>query len=112
MIPNVKSNHVEKTLHPCQFPVELVERFVLSMTDVGDLVVDPFMGVASTAIAALLHDRRAAGAELDKTYFDVGIERINSFQNGTLRTRPMNKPVHQPSGNEKVARNPFASPAK
>jgi adenine-specific DNA-methyltransferase len=40
-IPNVKSNHVEKTIHPCQFPVGLVERLVLSMTNPGDLVFDP-----------------------------------------------------------------------
>ena len=46
--PNVKSNHVEKTIHPCQFPVELVERLVLSMTDPGDSVFDPYMGVGSS----------------------------------------------------------------
>ena len=38
IFPNVKSNHVEKTIHPCQFPVELVERLVLSMTAPGDAV--------------------------------------------------------------------------
>ncbi len=42
VIPNVKCNHVEKTTHPCQFPVELIERFVLSMTKKGDWVFDPF----------------------------------------------------------------------
>ncbi|MBN1902903.1 site-specific DNA-methyltransferase [Candidatus Sumerlaeota bacterium] len=46
-IPNVKSNHIEKTVHPCQFPVELVERLVLSLTNEGDYVFDPFMGVGS-----------------------------------------------------------------
>lgn len=44
-IPNVKSNHPEKTIHPCQFPVELIERLILSMTEKGDWVLDPFMGV-------------------------------------------------------------------
>lgn len=43
-IPNVKSNHVEKTIHPCQFPVELIERLVLALTDEGDWVFDPFIG--------------------------------------------------------------------
>ena len=42
IIPNVKSNHVEKTMHPCQFPVELIERLVLSMSNEGDWVFDPF----------------------------------------------------------------------
>lgn len=55
--PNVKSNHPEKTIHPCQFPVELVERLVLSMTDEGDAVFDPYMGVGSSVIAALMHGR-------------------------------------------------------
>jgi len=109
VIPNVKSNHVEKTIHPCQFPVELIERFVLSLTDPGDLVVDPFMGVASTSIAALKHQRRAAGAELSKEFFRVGMERVGQFQEGSLRIRQMNKPVHVPSGSEKVARNPFVT---
>ena len=51
-IPNVKANHIEKTIHPCQFPVELIERLVLSMTKENDWVFDPFMGVGSTAIAS------------------------------------------------------------
>ena len=50
--PNVKNNHVEKTIHPCQFPVELVERLVLSMTNPGDTVFDPYMGVG------VIHDCR------------------------------------------------------
>ncbi len=39
IIPNVKNNHVEKTPHPCQFPVELIERFVLALTDCGDSIL-------------------------------------------------------------------------
>ncbi len=42
VFPNVKNNHVEKTVHPCQFPVELVERLVLSLTEPGDAVLDPY----------------------------------------------------------------------
>ena len=49
-IPNVKANHVEKTNHPCQFPVELVERLVLSLTKKNDWVFDPFIGVGSEVI--------------------------------------------------------------
>src|ERR1041384_3300304 len=41
-IPNVKSRHVEKTKHPCQFPVALVQRLVRALTLPGSLVVDPF----------------------------------------------------------------------
>ena len=50
IIPNVKHNHCEKTVHPCQFPIELVARLVLSMTNEAGLVVDPYMGVASASV--------------------------------------------------------------
>ena len=76
IIPNVKNNHVEKTDHPCQFPIELVERLVLSMTKKNDWVLDPFAGVGSTLIAALMHDRRAAGSELSSEYCAIARNRI------------------------------------
>lgn len=109
VIPNVKHNHVEKTSHPCQFPVELVERFVLSMSEPNSLVVDPFLGVGTTAVAAIRHGRKAAGAEIDKEYCGIALERVLAEANGTLQTRPMGRPVYEPSGNEKVARNPFTA---
>jgi adenine-specific DNA-methyltransferase len=96
-IPNVKSNHVEKTLHPCQFPVELVERLVLSMTDRGDWVLDPFMGVGSSMIAAIMHERRAIGAELVGVYVKVAKERVREATKGTLRIRPMERSVFDPN---------------
>ncbi len=98
IIPNVKHNHVEKTKHPCQFPVELIERLVLSMTNEGDLVVDPFMGVGTTAVAAVIHGRKAAGADIVAEYVDAARERIILAANGLLRTRPMNRPVYNPAG--------------
>lgn len=106
VIPNVKHNHVEKTSHPCQFPVELVERLVLSLTTPCGLVIDPFMGVGSTAIAAMRHGRKAAGAEIIQQYCKTAWKRVTLEADGQLRTRPMGQPVYQP-GNEQVARNPF-----
>jgi adenine-specific DNA-methyltransferase len=97
IIPNVKSNHVEKTIHPCQFPVELVERLVLSLTDEGDSVLDPYLGVGSTVIAALMHGRDGYGCDVVQQYVDIAWERVRSLRNGTLRTRPMGKPVYDPS---------------
>ena len=96
IIPNVKHNHVEKTIHPCQFPVELIERLVLSMTNRGDWVLDPYMGVGTTAVAAIRHGRKALGAEIVKEYIDVAMRRIRAARNGTLRTRPMDRPVYVP----------------
>ena len=99
-IPNVKSNHVEKTDHPCQFPVGLVERLVLSLTNTGDSVLDPYLGVGSSAIAALKHGRSAYGCDLDKGYIDIAWERVHELRAGTLRTRPMNKPVYDPNAKD------------
>lgn len=101
VIPNVKSNHVEKTEHPCQFPVELIERLVLSMTKEDDWVLDPFLGTGTSIIAAVRHNRRGVGAETVPRYVQLARERIQQEMEGTLRTRPMNRPVYDPleSGN-------------
>ncbi len=96
VIPNVKSNHVEKTAHPCQFPVELIERLVLSLTNKGDWVLDPFLGTGTSIIASIRHGRRAAGAEIVEKYTDLARDRIQQEMEGTLRTRPMDKPVYDP----------------
>lgn len=96
IIPNVKSNHIEKTVHPCQFPVELVERLVLSMTDPGDCVLDPYMGVGSTVVAAIRHERLGYGCDLSQEYVDVAWDRVHAQRAGALRVRPMGKPVYDP----------------
>jgi len=98
IIPNVKHNHIEKTSHPCQFPVELVERLVLSMTQPRDWVLDPFMGVGSTAVAAIRRNRRVMGAELLPHYIGIAKRRILDTVNGSYKTRPMNRTVYNPKG--------------
>lgn len=95
-IPNVKANHVEKTEHPCQFPVGLVERLILGLTNAGDNVLDPYIGVGSSAVAALKHERNAYGCDLEQEYIDTAWERIHALRSGVLRTRPMNKIVYEP----------------
>ena len=106
LIPNVKSNHVEKTTHPCQFPVELIERLVLSMSNEGDWVLDPFLGTGTTIIAAIRHNRRGAGAETVGRYVALARSRIRQEMRGTLKTRPMNRPVYDPER----ARNRLTTP--
>jgi adenine-specific DNA-methyltransferase len=96
-IPNVKHNHVEKTIHPCQFPVELVERLVLSMTNEGDNVLDPYMGVGSSVVAAIRQGRSGYGCDVLQEYVDVAWERVHLQRAGLLATRPMGKPVYDPS---------------
>lgn len=105
-IPNVKNNHPEKTLHPCQFPIELVERCVLALTNPGDWVLDPFSGVGSALLAALRRDRRGIGCERESQYLEIARQRIAAVHSGTLGYRPLGKPVHQPTGREKVSQVP------
>lgn len=96
-IPNVKSNHVEKTIHPCQFPVELVERLVLSLTKPGDTVFDPYMGVGSSVIAAVKHGRIGLGCDTSEEYVAVARNRLAALNAGTLQLRPMDRPVYDPA---------------
>ncbi|MBP8974265.1 MAG: site-specific DNA-methyltransferase [Anaerolineae bacterium] len=105
-IPNVKSNHPEKTIHPCQFPVELVERCVLALTHEGNWVLDPYAGVGSALIAAVKNDRRGMGSEKEAQYVEIARERLIAYCNGTLKLRPLGRPVHRPSGREKVSQIP------
>ena len=95
-IPNVKANHVEKADHPCQFPVGLVERLVLSLTNEGDNVLDPYLGTGTSAIAALKNERNAYGCDAMQEYIDIANDRLQQLADGTLRTRPMNMPIYEP----------------
>ncbi len=95
--PNVKNNHPEKTIHPCQFPVELVERLVLSMTNEEDAVFDPYMGVGSSIIAALMHNRVAYGCDIVPEYVEIAEQRVHQLRTGKLRIRPMGKPIYDPA---------------
>lgn len=105
-IPNVKNNHPEKVDHPCQFPVELVERCVLALTDKEDIVYDPFAGVGSSLIAALKNERYAYGSELEQKYVDIGKERIEKLADDALLTRPIYQKIWKPKATDKVAQAP------
>ena len=112
VFPNVKSNHPEKTVHPCQFPVELVERLVLSMTEEGDRIFDPYMGVGTTVVAALAHGRIGYGCDIERKYVEIAKKRIKSYHDGTLRVRPMGLPVYDPTlpkGGHDANRRPLLS---
>lgn len=105
-IPNVKNNHPEKTAHPCQFPVELIERFVLACTNEGDCVFDPFGGVGSSLIAAVKHKRNGIMCEINADYVEIARKRLGALMAGELKTRPIGKPIHRPSGREKISQPP------
>ena len=93
-IPNVKSNHIEKTEHPCQFPIALIDRFVLALTNPGELVFDPFAGVSSAGVAALLNSRRFWGCELEEKYINTAKDRLELAVKGHVKYRPFEKPIY------------------
>ncbi len=93
-IPNVKSNHVEKTIHPCQFPVGLIEKLILSLSDEGDWVFDPFAGVASSGVAAAIHKRNFCGCDISREYLKLGKTRIEDALAGKAIYRPHDRPIY------------------
>jgi adenine-specific DNA-methyltransferase len=78
---NVKHNHEEQTIHPCQFPEDLITRILLATTNPGDVVFDPYMGAGTTAVVARDHGRHFIGAELDEDYFEVANRRLSGLPN-------------------------------
>jgi len=93
-IPNVKSNHAEKTKHPCQFPVGLIERLVLALTEPGDLVFDPYAGVASSGVASIIHARRFWGCENVSEYVELGRKRLDEAVVGNAKYRPHDREIY------------------
>jgi adenine-specific DNA-methyltransferase len=110
-IPNVKSAHIEKTAHPCQFPVALVQRCVKALTPLDGYVVDPFMGSGSTAVACLVEGRRFSGCDINDKYVRIAQKRVTEAKSGVVNHRPLDKPIEMPSQTHAVARRPshFAS---
>ena len=104
IFPNVKSNHVEKTSHPCQFPLELPSRLIKALTKAGDLVLDPFLGSGSTAAAAVLLGRKVAGAEIDHEYVKIARGRVLRAAQGSLPVRVGS--VYEPPANTALTKTP------
>jgi len=104
-IPNVKANHIEKTKHPCQFPVALIERLVKSLCPSDWVVLDPFMGSGTTGVASLLHGRMFIWIELKKEYYEIAKKRCEDTIQWKIKYR-IDKPVYRPSKNLAVAKKP------
>ena len=71
---------VNNAIHTTQKPVDLFRRFVLASSNKNDLVLDPFIGSGTTAIACIKEKRHFIGFELDKNYFDLATKRIKDEQ--------------------------------
>lgn len=69
----------ERTPHPAQFPTEMIERIIRSSSNWGDLIIDPFMGSGSTAVAAIENGRNVIGFEIEEKYVQIAQQRIESY---------------------------------
>ncbi len=105
-IPNVKAGHVEKTAHPCQFPVALAQRLIKALCPSGGLVIDPYLGSGSTGIAALVEGRNFMGCDIEAKYVKIARERIRRLRQGDLKLRALNQPIHVASKGDSVAQIP------
>ena len=104
-IPNVKAHHVEKTNHPCQFPVALARRLVRALSCAGGLIVDPYMGAGTAAVAALTEGRNFAGSDIEKRYVAIARSRIQLLIENNLPIRD-DVPTLKPIASESVSRPP------
>ena len=104
-IPNVKANHIEKTEHPCQFPVVIPQRLIKSLTPQNGVVFDPFTGSGTSGIAAIIENRKFIGAELSQEYHAIAKKRMEDAITGEFTYRE-DKPVIEPNLKTAVARLP------
>ena len=105
-IPNVKALHIEKTDHPCQFPVALAQRLVRALTPSDGRVFDPFMGSGSTGVAALVEGKKFVGVEIIKEYYDIAHSRCEQSLSKEIKFRPLEKPIFVPTKNTAFAKKP------
>jgi len=106
IFPNVKGKHIEKTDHPCQYPIELVDRLIDALTNEGDLIVDPYVGVGTTVAAAVMKNRRGAGCDIVKDYIEIARERTLLAASKKLPHRPRSRPVYAPPPNTQLTTAP------
>ena len=69
----------ERTPHPAQFPVAVVDRIIKSASNFNDIVLDPFMGSGTTAVVALGLQRQVIGFEIRADYCDIAADRVDDF---------------------------------
>jgi adenine-specific DNA-methyltransferase len=74
---NVKHNHEEQTIHPCQFPEDLVARIILATTNKSDIVFDPYIGSGTVAVVAKDYSRHFMGTEIELKYHQVALRRLS-----------------------------------
>jgi len=90
-IPLIPKNEKEFGKHPTQKPLELLNRIIISSSNEGDLVLDPFTGSGTTGIASSILKRKFIGIDLNKEYLDVAIKRFQDERKSRLLFSPESK---------------------
>lgn len=75
-IPTTCNGMGEKTPHPTQKPEELLRKFILASSNIGDVVIDPFLGSGTTSVVAEQLGRKWMGCDMNEEYLNWGIDRI------------------------------------
>jgi len=70
---------IERTAHPCQFPMDLINRIVLGFSNENDIVFDPFVGSGTTIESCIRNRRYCVGFEIRKDYCDIAIQRVQQY---------------------------------
>ena len=78
---NINPARAKKIGHPAPFPIELPQKFINLYTYKNDLILDPFLGSGTTAIAAKLLDRNFVGYEIEEEYIEIAKNRIKKEVN-------------------------------
>jgi adenine-specific DNA-methyltransferase len=107
-LPNVKANHIEKTDHPCQFPLALVKRLIKGLSDQNDIVFDPYLGSGTSVAAAVQLGRKAIGSELNKKYCEIALKRTQQALDKDKKLPERGEePPYVPPKNTKLTTNPW-----
>ena len=75
----VSGNFAERTEHPAQYPEKLIERIILTASNVNDIVLDPFMGSGTTAVVASKLHRNYIGFEIEEEYINMAKNRLDNI---------------------------------
>jgi site-specific DNA-methyltransferase (adenine-specific) len=94
-VSRLHRQHAERVAHPTQKPLEIVERMVLSSCPPGGLVLDPFMGSGTTAVACARHQRRFVGYEINPEYCAIAHRRLAELDSCAASTLEI--PSHVPN---------------
>lgn len=94
---SLRNGNGERAGHPTQKPIAVMQHLVAALCPPGGCILDPFMGSASTGVAALRMGKRFIGIEIDRQYFDIACERIAhaQAQGQLLPPEPVSRQVQQ-----------------